>query len=416
LHKKKTRASVFPPLPNGEEITESAMRLVPVPLGFTYRIDFVPKGGRNPRPGLFRDSDTAVVRHIDADEAKPAFRVTRPELDILPLAHPRTKRSNAWDYMRKAMTFEILFYDGSIWWPNVHEAGGTEAARTSAENCIQSIKDDHFFFEVREIEGCYDVAAHIPPIRRLVVDERSGKLAEAKRKTYENVLICGTRAYYRGGMPIYFRNYHWNKSIWEIDIASVGPDRHGDPGAGGLYRKPGSYGDHTTEAALGKGDFWLGTDHQAAIHAAHRRQTAFPKIDVLIPEAITEVRRQIRCDSLFPEIANEVGQQIRLDSLFRETVRMFSHPFCHHWHSRPFSSSKVAFDQLCEPIGDDDRLSRRRLELLRDFVPRLANIDHWEMNRIRDDFISFDALQRLDPTWPDELASEDFDALASLAT
>jgi hypothetical protein len=33
------------------------------------------------------------------------------------------------------------------------------------------------------------------------------------------------------------------------------------------------------------------------------------------------------------------------------------------------------------------------------------------MNRIREDFISFDALERFNRTWPDEMALEDIDAL-----
>jgi hypothetical protein len=135
-----------------------------------------------------------------------------------------------------------------------------------------------------------------------------------------------------------------------------------------------------------------------------------------MPELIGEVRREICVDTLFPEFFNDLPQQIRLDSIFREVVRMLSHPFRGHWCSKRFRSFKADFDALCEPMEDDDRLSRRRLELLRSFVPSLANIDYWEINRIREDFMSFDASQRLDPTWPDDMDPEDLDALAALGS
>lgn len=390
------------------------MRLVPVPLGFTYRLDYIPKGAQKPRAGLFRGADTAVVRHIDPDEAKLAFRVSQPELDILPLARPRTKRRTPWEFKREAMKFEILFYDGCIWWPNVYEPYGTESRSTSAEECLRSIKDDRSFFGAQAIDECYDVATMIPPIRELIADESGERLAQAQRKTYENVLVCGDDAYFRGGMPIYFRNCHGKKSVWEIDIASVGPHRHGDPRYGGLRSEPGSFVRHQTEIALGKGHFWLADDRQAAVDAGHHRQSAFPTIEVLMPELISEVRRHVKLDTLFPEVVNEVKQQIRLDSIFRDVVRMLGHPFRDHWQSRPFRSFGPAFDALCEPIDDNDRLSRQRLELLRSFIPSVVNIDHWEINRIREDFLSFDASQRLDPTWPEEMVPADLDALAVL--
>jgi hypothetical protein len=375
------------------------MRLVPTPLGFNYRMEYVPKGARNPRLELFRGADTAVVRHIDAGEADPAFRISRPELDIWPLVQPRTPRSNPWGFIRNAVTFEILYYEGCIWWPYMSETWQVTSTHIDAEECLRMIEKDKDFFDAPRLNGSYDVATKLPQIRKSISDDRDEKLAQAQRKTYENILICDGKAYTRGGMPIYFRNYHGNKKVWETDIASVGPDRRGDPKSGGLYAPPGSYCHRHTETALCRGHFWLADDAQSAIHAAHRRQTAFPTIDVLMPELI-----------------ENVGQRIRLDSLFREVVRMFSDPFCDHWRSGCFRPFKNAFDALCERLVDDCLLSRQRLDLLRAFVPQLASIDHWEMNRIREDFTSFDALERFNPTWPDEMTAEDLDALISLAS
>lgn len=392
------------------------MRLVPTPLGYTYRLDYIPKGARNARAGLFRATDVAVVRHIEAREAELAFRVFRPELDVLPLSRPRTKPGTGWDHTRPASTDEIIRYDGSLWWAVACDRESGTGSYTAAEHCLSRIEKDHFFFEAQEIDESYDVAKDVPPIREVIANEQSEKLAQAKRKTYENVLICGEKAFIRGGLPIYFRNYHWRKTVWEIDVASIGHDRHGRPGACGLHGKPGAYAAHTTEASLGAGHFWLPTERRAAIHAGHRRQAAYPEIEVLMPELMRESGKRFRFEgTLFPEAVSELKPQIRLDALFREMVRMFSHPFCHHWRSRPFRSFKDAFDALCEPTGNDRSLSRARLKSLRSLVPSLADIDHWEINRIRDDFVSFDQSERADPTWPDDMSTEDLEALGSLA-
>lgn len=376
------------------------MRLVPVPLGFTYRMDYVPKGARNPRPGLFRGADVVGVRHIDAEEAEPAFRIRRPKLDIWPMVWPRTPRSNQWQMIRSANKFEILLNDGSLWWPLRDDStyDKLNAPQMTAAECFHCIENDHHFFDSPSIDGCYDVEKNVPAIRKLVRHNRGDKLAQAQRKTAENILICNGKAYARGGMPIFFRNHHGNKKVWEIDIASVGPDRRADPIASGLEDPPGAYADHRTEPALGAGEFWLANDAQSAISAAHPRQTAFPKIEVLMPNLIENVR-----------------QQIRLDSIFRETRRIFGRS---GWYGsrqtniRPF---KDAFDRLCAPPMENRELSRDRLDLLRIFIPQIAEIHNWEIDRVRGDFTAFDALERSNPTWPDEWAPEDLDALASLA-
>jgi hypothetical protein len=165
-----------------------------------------------------------------------------------------------------------------------------------------------------------------------------------------------------------------------------------------LHDPPGSFQDHLTERAFGSGAFWLPNEFAAAKSAAHPLQTKFPRIEVLMPELVTDVR-----------------QQIRLDSLFREVVRMFSYPFHKHWRSRPVWSFRKEFARLCDPVLDDRELSRQRLDLLRAFVTEIDEVGFWDMDRIRRDIISFDKQEQCDPTWPEALAIGDIDALNSLA-
>jgi hypothetical protein len=82
------------------------MRLVPKPMGFTYRMTYVPKGAQNPRPSLFRGADSAAVQHIDPDEARQAFRITWPEIDVWPLVNPRKPRTTTWQCIGAAQREE----------------------------------------------------------------------------------------------------------------------------------------------------------------------------------------------------------------------------------------------------------------------------------------------------------------------
>lgn len=375
------------------------MRLVPVPLGFTYRMTYVPKGARNPCRGLLGGADSVGVRHIEPAEASQAFRIKRPKVDVWPLVFPRKPRTNTWEWVRNAFTFELLFYEGELWWPYMADdyKYGQPFRAYSVTDCLEDIRDDHYLFEMPTVDGDNRVLKEVPAIRTLIETNHDEKLAQSKRKAYENFLICGNRAYVRGGLPVFFRNSHGNKITWEIDIANVGSDRRGNPITHGLYSPPGSFHEAYTERALGSGAFWLPNEFPAAKSAAHPLQTKFPRIEVLMPELVVDVR-----------------QRIRLDSLFREVVRMFSHPFYNHWSSRAVWSFRKNFARLCDPALDDLELSRLRLGLLRAFAAKIDEVDFWDMDRIRRDIISFDIQERFKPTWPELLAADDINALSSL--
>jgi hypothetical protein len=363
------------------------MRLVPKPLGFTYRMTYVPKGARNPRPGLFRGAGSAAVRHIEPDEARQAFRVKWPKTDT-------------WQCTRNACSLDLLHYAGELWWPylDYDSVNGFAKKTHSAADCLEDIKTCPYLFERPEIDGSYDVSEEVPLIRTRVETDHDEKLALSQRKTYENFLICGNRAYVRGGMPVFFRNSYYRKRTWEIEIASIGSDRRGDPATNGLYDPPGSFQDRLTEQAFGSGAFWLPNEFAAAKSAAHPEQSKFPRIEIFMPELVTDLR-----------------QQIRLDSLFREVVRMFRHPFHRHWLSGPVWSFKEEFAKLCDPVLDDRELSRQRLDLLRAFVVEIDEVGFWDMDRIRLDIVSFVKQEQCDPTWPQSLAIDDIDALNLLA-
>ena len=378
------------------------MRLVTTPICFTYRILHVPKGAQKQRPALVRGTDTAVIRHVEPDEAVVAFRVKRPRLDAWPFMFPRKARRavSAANWIRKAFNFEVLLFENVLWWPYLDRdySGAGQSSPRSANDCLKDLEADQNLFDMPEIDGSRDVFKEAPESRKLIETNYGDKLAISQRKAYENFLICADGAYVRGGLPLYFRNSHGNKSMWEIDVASAGPDRRGDPRTHGLEHPPGSFQHHYMEQALGNGAFWLPDEFAAAKSAGHRIQTKFPRIDVMISGLPLDLR-----------------PQVRLDSLFREVVRMFSPPFCYYWRSGAVASFKQKFDALCDPSVDGHELSRHRLALLKDFVAEIGDSRHWEMERIRRDILDFSEQQSRNPTWPERLAAEDEEALASLA-
>lgn len=373
------------------------MHTVPTPLGFMYQMTFVPKGARKSRDGLFWGKDVAVFRRIEPDEAEVAFRIMLPEYDAWPLVFPRKPRGKSHGFERHAGAIEVIYYDQSLWWR--HGEGEHEEIDDclSGDNFTQSIEHDRFLFEMLEIDGCHDITPMPPHFREIVSTNYGDKLAQAQRKTFKNFLVCGGACYRRGGMPVYVRNSHHNKTAWEIQVASVGPDRHGDPSVDGLHRHPGGFTDPVMEFALGSGAFWLAGDFANARNSAHRRQTAIPRIDVLMPELVTDIARQTQ-----------------LDSLFREVVRMFDTPFDTHWNSRPVKHMKARLRALCAPIADDDKLSRQRLELLRELMDEIRNESFWDMVRIREHFLALDYAERLKPSWS-SLSDDEADAIACFA-
>jgi hypothetical protein len=118
LRETGTRAKTQTAAPEARAFEEFRMRLVTTPLGFTYRITYVPKGARNPRPALLRGTDTAVVRHVEPAEAAPAFRISRPKIDVKPFAFPRKARSATTYWVRKAFNSEVLLFENVLWWPS----------------------------------------------------------------------------------------------------------------------------------------------------------------------------------------------------------------------------------------------------------------------------------------------------------
>jgi hypothetical protein len=125
------------------------MRLVTTPLGFTYRISYVPKGARNPRPALLRGADTAVVRHVEPAEVAPAFRIKRPKMDVWPLVFPRKPRGARTGLVKNAFTCEVLLFEKMLWWPYLHRdyTGGDQFRACSAAACLE-----HIVFPVSTLE------------------------------------------------------------------------------------------------------------------------------------------------------------------------------------------------------------------------------------------------------------------------
>jgi hypothetical protein len=74
--------------------------LLPVPLGLSYPVSFVPKGCRKPTTEYFLADAFADLRVVNSTDAEVAFRV-----------------QTSGNFSQAGGTSEILSYDDRLWWP-----------------------------------------------------------------------------------------------------------------------------------------------------------------------------------------------------------------------------------------------------------------------------------------------------------
>jgi hypothetical protein len=350
-----------------QKVSGDGMQILGPRLRFTYPMTFVPRSGRIERTEYFFGSDSAAVRRIEPNEASAAFRIWYPEIDLYPFLFPRRKRDYTRDFVRTAATLDLLTFEGEIWWPLFHSlpAGSTSGDKLLREIELGNCSRDSLPDGVRSL----DVKTERPVTRSTSYDGHDTFCALAQRNIYENFLICGDQAYVRGGVPVYFKNTRHKKTVWNIDVASVAPGRAADQSRG-HYGAPGISFDWGSIYALCNGSFWLANEYNVAQRAAHQIQKCIPRIDVLNPGLVRDVR---------PEI--------QLDALFRTTRQMFEEPWSNRWNSGAAFKFKNLLQQISEEQLDDGTTTQRRLDALRKFF-EVKRCNYDEMSRLRQDFIA----------------------------
>jgi hypothetical protein len=347
------------------------MQILAPRLGFPYPLTFVPKRARIERTEYFWGSDSAAVRCIEPGEALEAFRISYPETDLSPF-FPRQQPDNDQGFVRKDATLDLLYYENEIWWPHTQDLE-FPAQHASGDELLKDIETgdclpDLLPHGVRS----RDVKKQRPEMRSKSYDGFDPFCALAQRKVCENFLICGGWAYIRGGVPVYFKNTNHRKTVWEIDVASVGPGRAADQAPLGSRGAPGISFNWNSIYALCNGSFWLANEQDVAQRAAHPMQKCIPHIEMLLPELVRDLR-----------------QEIQLDALFRRTRQMFVEPWSNRWNSSAASEFKGLLQQISTETLDDLTTTQRRLDVLRQFFD-FTRTNYDELLRLRQDFIAFD--------------------------
>jgi hypothetical protein len=365
---------------------------LPVTVGFPFERSFIPKQHRNPQTEWFRANKVGIVRKIDPDEARRAFRVRYP-----------TKKRRMWTGKMltiKACTLDLLHYDGAIWWPlHIWEEGFTPRQELRFDHFLRLLEEqpDLYGFMPRASLVTYDTGG-FEFARKQCRDDEECNYAAVITKLRDNFLVCDNRVYIRGGAPVYTGSWLRDERRWVLGVVSAGADRAVDPAVHVSF----TYRFWEQRPAIRFGNLWLATDRSAAVKACGVRDKDAPSIEVLAPELVTDVRIQLS-----------------LDAIYVSALRMFERP------TPRFFKPKVA-RSIWERLATDGELttdadvSAQRFEALS--LLYALPVEHEPLKALKRDFRELTDHYGLDlPLFglavfgpKQELAPEDEAALASL--
>lgn len=131
--------------------------------------------------------------------------------------------------------------------------------------------------------------------RELRRDDEESNADAAARRVHENFLICGDRAYVRGGIPVYVHGWHQSLRRNVFGVANSGADRSIEPAIATSFTHRSQEWRTTFESA----DIWLPTDRAAVLSASGDEADRVPAIEVLSAERIVDVLFETRLDAIF---------------------------------------------------------------------------------------------------------------------
>jgi hypothetical protein len=324
------------------------MHLRPIDIRFPYLASIVPEGRREVRTTVVGATTTAAVPCVAPDETRVAFRISYTERDAWPLLHPRKQNlGNPSGFLRRATTLTIIEYGGAIWWPLSLDGGFCYPGplATDAE-CVEWMSSGYAFW-YREGTSAHVSRDATVSARGFVEDGHDAALADVLRQVSENLLVCGSQWYVRGGVPVFVKRLYRSGKVWEIDVADPGPDRAiGDASAFTASLRNFVSNDE----AFRSNPVWSALQHETAAREAHRLQPEVPNIEVLMPDLVADRRVAIRADALL-----------------RRSLEMFEDPLSMPWDAEAAVCHRMTLAEAARATGDDEGVTIRRAHALRDF-------------------------------------------------
>jgi hypothetical protein len=379
------------------------MRFRTIDVRFPYVATFIPERRRKARTTVLAATATAALKCVDAEEARIAFRILYTERDAWIFLHPRKQlQGNTSRFVREATTLALIEYGGSIWWPLAVDDGYCYPGpiATDAE-CVEWMSSGYAFWYR---EGASAHVSRDASVRGFVEDGHDAALADVLRQVNENLLVCGSQWYVRGGVPAFLKRPYRSGKVWEIDVADPGPDRViGDAGAFTASLRNSRFNNEAFRSSF----VWSPSQYQAASCSAHPMQPEIPRIEVLMPELVADCRAAIR-----------------VDALLRRALEMFEDLFSTSWDAPVTAGHRDGLTEAACATGNDADITSRRVRALEAFFaahPSDGNCFH--LADLRMNFRSFledSASSQLTLSRPLDqsrmaLAPEDEEALRSLA-
>jgi hypothetical protein len=226
-----------------------------------------------------------VIRCPDPAQVRTAFRVHIPS-----------------SVRRAERNFDILAFEGSLWWPHVLNGSTFDEPLLTADECraeLASGKNDLLgllgLLADSECDRMPERTIEQIAIRTTMYNGYDAILAIAQRKAYENLMFFEGQAYALGGEPVYTG---WQ--FCELNVSSSGGRNISSLNA--LRNPPGDFKEEKVQDSY-VGSWMLPADqHQAASRRFKRNGRPRPRIDVLLPETIRSDVVQIRTDAFFRRI------------------------------------------------------------------------------------------------------------------
>ena len=294
----------------------------------------VPKGCRSARDVWFFDDVEAEIRVVDAETA---FRVS----------FPKSRRF-------EANRLDVIFFEGRYWWP-FHFDDERSCLRGTVGNTLRKFRTGGGdLLGLRGAAQKFPTArlADVPP--REILSSNFDAAAEiARQKIASNILICHQRIYQLGGEPVWIQR-HGGRAP-KIGIASVGAyrDRTGDPKLG---REVGHFQHDDVQQCLGWGRFWFAHERDTLMDWMGRTQKdeLLPGIDASSDCLPRVPRKQVQLDALFASVSKEMAT------------------FLGHYGPEPQTCTQEGLAYASDQVPDSE-LSRRRLDVLSDFLTIKSN-------------------------------------------
>jgi hypothetical protein len=351
--------------------TEDYMHFRLTDIRFPYVTTFVPEGRRKARTAVVGATARSALRCVDLEEVRIAFRISYTERDAWPFLNARKENTGSQaGYLRRATTLTLIEYAGAIWWPIGLDSGFCYPGplATDAE-CIEWMSSGYAFW-YREGTSSPHSRNAIASARGSVENGHDAALADVLRQVDENILVCGTQWYVRGGVPIFVKRPYRTGKVWEIDVADPGPDR--------IIGAAGAFTASTRNSALNNEAFrsnpvWSALQAKTATREVHRLQRGIPAIEVLMPELVTDRRAAVR-----------------IDAMLSQALRMFEEPFSTRWDDEAAAEHRENLAKATRTTGDDDDITIRRARALKVFfAAQVSDGDCSQLTELRSTFRSF---------------------------